>query len=316
MNTVQGSDGFREAVLAGLSVRPRAIPCKYLYDAEGSALFDRITELDEYYPTRTEIALLAASGGAIAERVGPGARVVEFGCGSMRKTRLLLAALSGPSAYVAIDVAREPLLLGARRMAALFPDVAVVPLVADFTRPLALPPDAMGGDGPVLGFFPGSTIGNMRPDEARAFLRRAGRVLGPGGRMLVGVDLIKDPRLLDAAYDDAQGVTAAFIRNLLVRANRELGADFDPATFDHRAWWNAREGRVEIHLVAGRRQRVEIAGHRFAFRRGDVIHVEDCYKYSPEQFCWLARLGGFESEAVWIDPDCLFSLHLLVSTGC
>lgn len=302
---------FRQAVLQGLSQRPRAIPCKYLYDAEGSALFDRITELEEYYPTRTEIALLHQAGPDIADRVGPDARVVEFGCGSMRKTRLLLAALDRPAAYVAIDVAREPLLLGARRLAALYPDMAVVPLVADFTRPLALPPDQAGG-GPVLGFFPGSTIGNMHPTEARTFLRRAGRVVGPGGRLLVGVDLIKDAAVLDAAYDDAHGVTAAFIRNLLHRANRELAADFDVAGFDHRAWWNAREGRVEIHLVAARRQQVEIDGHRFAFRRGDVIHVEDCYKYSVEQFRWLARLGGFEPEAVWTDPARLFSLHLLV----
>lgn len=304
---------FRQAVLRGLSRRPRAIPCKYLYDSEGSALFDRITELEEYYPTRTEIALLHQAGPDLAARIGPGARVVEFGCGSMRKTRLLLAALPRPAAYVAIDVAREPLLLGAQRLAALYPQMAVVPLVADFTRPLALPPDqGDGGNGePVLGFFPGSTIGNMRPAEARAFLRRAGRVVGAGGRLLVGVDLIKDPALLDAAYDDSQGVTAAFIRNLLGRANRELGADFDVDGFDHRAWWNARESRVEIHLVAARRQVVGIDGHSFTFRRGDVIHVEDCYKYSVEQFRWLARLGGFEPETVWVDDSRLFSLHLL-----
>lgn len=310
-------DGFRAAVLAGLSRRPRAIPCKYLYDSEGSALFDRITELDEYYPTRTEIALLRSAGRDIAARVGPGARVVEFGCGSMRKTRLLLAALERPAAYVAIDVAREPLLLGARRLAALYPEMAVVPLVADFTRPLVLPPDhAAAGAGTVLGFFPGSTIGNMRPDDARAFLRRAARVLGPGGRLLVGVDLVKDQQRLEAAYDDAQGVTAAFIRNLLVRANRELGAGFDAEGFDHRAWWNARESRIEIHLVAARRQSAAIDGHRFAFRRGDVIAVEECYKYGVEQFRWLARLGGFEPEAAWVDPDRLFSLHLLVNPGC
>jgi dimethylhistidine N-methyltransferase len=309
-------DGFREAVLAGLSRRPRAIPCKYLYDAEGSALFDRITELDEYYPTRTEIALLRRHGAHIAARVGPGARVVEFGCGSMVKTRLLLAALDAPSAYVAIDVAREPLLLGARRLAALYPDMAVVPLVADFTRPLMLPPDGIAGSGTVLGFFPGSTIGNMAPPDARAFLRRAGRALGPGGLLLVGVDLVKDAAVLAAAYDDAQGVTAAFTRNILVRANRELAADFAIDGFDHRAWWNAREGRVEIHLVAARRQTVDIDGQRFAFRRGDVIHVEDCYKYSIEQFRWLARAGGFLPQAVWVDPARLFSLHLLVNTGC
>ncbi|MGE5478346.1 MAG: L-histidine N(alpha)-methyltransferase [Bacteroidales bacterium] len=306
--------GFREAVLRGLSRRPRAIPCQYLYDTEGSALFERITELDEYYPTRTEIALLHQAGADIAARVGAHARVVEFGCGAMRKTRLLLSALDRPAAYVAIDVAREPLLLGARRLGALYPDLTVVPLVADFTRPLVLPPEC-GQEGPALGFFPGSTIGNMRPTDARAFLCRAGHLLGPGGWMLVGVDLIKDTALLDAAYDDSQGVTAAFIRNVLARANRELGADFDPDGFDHRAWWNAREGRVEIHLVAARRQVASIDGHRFAFRRGDVIHIEDCYKYGVEQFHWLARLAGFTPEAVWVDDARLFSLHLLARSG-
>lgn len=318
MKNDQGpTEDFRTAMVEGLSRRPRAVPCKYLYDAEGSALFDRITELEEYYPTRTEIALLHSAGADIARRVGAGACVVEFGCGSMRKTRLLLAALAKPAAYVAIDVAREPLLLGARRLAALYPELAVVPLEADFTRPLALPPECTATAGqPVLGFFPGSTIGNMRPDEARAFLRRAGRVVGGGGRLLVGVDLIKDQPLLDAAYDDSQGVTAAFIRNLLARANRELDADFDPHGFDHRARWNAREGRMEIHLVAGRRQIAQIGDQRFTFRRGDAIHVEDCYKYSVEQFRWLARLGGFDPEAVWIDPHRLFSLHLLVNPLC
>lgn len=308
-------DDFRTALLDGLSRRPRAIPCKYLYDSEGSALFERITELDEYYPTRTEIALLHSAGGDIARRVGPGARVVEFGCGSMRKTRLLLAALERPSAYVAIDVAREPLLLGARRLAAAHPGLLVLPVEADFTGTLDLPAELNGG-GPLLGFFPGSTIGNMRPHQARAFLRRAARLLGPGGRLLVGVDLVKDPQVLEAAYDDPQGITATFIRNVLERANRDLDAGFDTAGFDHRAWWNAREGRIEIHLVAARRQVVAVDGHRFAFRRGDAIAIEECYKYGPDQFRWLARLGGFEPEAAWIDPARLFSLHLLAIPRC
>ncbi|MBX9634515.1 MAG: L-histidine N(alpha)-methyltransferase, partial [Magnetospirillum sp.] len=310
MKTILPSDGFKEAMVAGLTRRPRAIPCQYLYDSEGSALFERITELEEYYPTRTEIGLLAEKGAEIAALVGPGARVVEFGAGSMRKTRLLLAALDSPAAYVPIDVAREPLLLAARRISAGYPAMTVAPMVADFHRPLVLPPDADGA-GPVLGFFPGSTIGNMAPAEARDFLRRVARLVGPGGRLLVGVDLAKDPRMLEAAYDDSQGVTTAFIRNLLARANRELGADFDLDGFDHRVWWNAREGRIEIHLVAGRRQAVGLADRRFGFRRGDAIHVEDCYKYSVDQFRWLARLGGFLPESVWVDHANLFSLHML-----
>lgn len=310
MNPDHPSDGFHDALVAGLSSVPRALPCKYLYDAEGMALFERITELDEYYLTRTEIALLAASGPDIAARIGPHARVVEFGAGTMRKTRLLLAALDRPAAYLPIDVAREPLLLSARRIAAERPDLAVVPLVGDFGRPLTLPPGG-GDDGPLLGFFPGSTIGNLQPVDARDFLARNARLLGPGARLLVGVDLVKDPRVLEAAYDDSQGVTAAFIRNILARANAELGAGFDPSAFDHRARWNAREARIEIHLVAGRRQVVQVGDHRFTFRRGDTIHIENCYKYSVEQFQWLVRLAGWRAEAVWVDPNRLFSLHLL-----
>lgn len=312
MTTLPTDDGFRDAVLAGLSRRPRAIPCKYLYDAEGSALFERITELEEYYPTRAEIALLAAHGGDIARLVGSGARVVEFGAGSMRKTRLLLDCLDSPAAYVPIDVARDMLLLGARRIAAEHPGMVVRPIIADFAAPLALPDQ---GEGPVLGFFPGSTIGNMVPAEARDFLRRAGRLVGPGGWLLVGVDLAKDPRMLESAYDDAQGVTSAFIRNLLARANRELDGDFDLRAFDHRAWWNAREGRVEIHLCARRRQLVTVAGRLFTFTSGELVHVEHCYKYGLEQFRWLARLGGFLPAAAWTGGDGLFSMHLLRRSG-
>lgn len=314
MNSNLPADGFRDAMLAGLSATPRALPCKYLYDAEGLALFERITELDEYYLTRTEAALLASHGPEIAVRVGPKARVVEFGAGAMKKTRLLLAALDRPAAYLPIDVAREPLLLAARRIAAERPGLAVVPLVGDFGRPLTLPPDGADG-GQALGFFPGSTIGNLQPAEARDFLRRTARLLGPRGRLLVGVDLVKAPTVLEAAYDDSQGVTAAFIRNVLVRANRELGADFDPASFDHRARWNAREGRVEVHLVASRRQQATLGDRRFAFRRGDTIHIENCYKYSLEQFQWLVRLAGWTPQAAWVDSARLFSLHLLVVPG-
>lgn len=312
MTTFPTDDGFRDAMLNGLTQRPRAIPCKYLYDAEGSDLFERITGLEEYYPTRTEIGLLERHGADIARMIGPGARVVEFGAGSMRKTGLLLEALNAPAAYVPIDVAQDMLMLAARRIADEHPGMVVSPMVADFLRPLDLPDE---GDGPVLGFFPGSTIGNMVPGEACDFLRRVGRLVGPDGWLLVGVDLAKDPRILEAAYNDVQGVTSAFILNLLARANRELEADFDTAAFDHRAWWNARESRVEIHLCARRRQTVKVAGQAFAFDSGDLLHVENCYKYTVEQFGWLARQGGFQSEAVWTDPASLFSLHLLRRSG-
>lgn len=302
-------DGFGAAVLAGLAARPRHIPCRHLYDAEGSALFERITELDEYYLSRCETGLLARHGAEVAAVVGAGARVVEFGAGSMRKTRLLLDALTAPAAYVPVDVCRDALVLAARRLAADRPGLAVTPLVADFTHPLTLPPAP--DDDPVLAFFPGSTIGNLSPSQARDFLCRVARLTGRRGWLLVGVDLVKDPAVIEAAYDDRHGVTAMFLRNLLARANRELGADFDLDGFDHTARWNGREGRVEIHLVANRSQTATVAGEAFRFRRGDAIHVEDCYKYSVPQFQWLARQGGFVPAAHWVDAEGLFSLHML-----
>lgn len=299
---------FHDALVDGLTRRPRRIPCRFLYDAAGSALFERITQLDEYYLTRAETALLQRHGADIAALVGGGARVVEFGAGSMRKTRLLLSALERPSVYLPIDVAETVLLAEARRIRRDHPGMAVVPMVADFTRPMILPP---GGGGPALGFFPGSTIGNMKPKDAAAFLQRSASLLGPGGWLLVGVDMPKDPRILHAAYDDSHGVTAAFTRNLLVRANRELGADFDLSGFRHRAWWNAGESRMEIHLVAEGRHRVRVDGRDFALRHGEAIHVEDCYKFDLEKFSDLAQAGGFTSNASWTDTASWFSLHLL-----
>lgn len=317
MQHAQGAhpcEDLRAAVLAGLSRRPRRIPCRFLYDAEGSALFERITGLEEYYLTRTETRLLEAHAPGIAQKVGPGALVIEYGSGSMAKTRLLLSALKDPTAYVPVDLSREMLMLSAHRLATIHPSLPVAPLVADFTGPVILPPEAVG-EGPTLAFFPGSTIGNLAPAEARDFLRRSARLVGRGGWLVVGVDLIKDPARLEAAYDDAQGVTAAFTRNLIARIERELAIGLDPEAFDHFARWNAREGRVEIHLVANRRQEASLDGQRFGFRRGDSILVEDCYKYGIEQFHWLARQGGFSPEEVWVDAERLFSLHLLRATG-
>jgi L-histidine N-alpha-methyltransferase len=307
MRRVPAGDGFREAVLEGLSHRPRRIPCRYLYDTVGSALFERITEMPSYHLTRAETALLARHAAAIAAQVGPGARVAELGAGSMRKTRLLLAALKDPADYVPIDVAGDALAQAARRLAAEFPALPVLPLVADFNRPLALPPAT--GNAPLLMFFPGSTIGNLRPAEACSLLARLARMAGRRGWVLVGVDPVRDPDRLHAAYDDPDGITAAFIRNVLARANRELDADFDLEHFDHNAVWNARESRVEISLVANGRRVVTVAGQPFAFRSGDAIAIEECYKYSPEQFHWLARQAGLVPAATWVDDS--FSLHLL-----
>lgn len=306
----RNNDGLRDAVLEGFSHRPRRIPCRFLYDAEGSALFDRITGLEEYYLSRTEIGLLEKHSPDIARLVGPDALVIEFGAGCMNKTRPLLSALEAPSTYVPVDVSRDALMLSARRLAAEYPALSVAPLVADFMRPITLPPDSIA-EGPVAAFFPGSTIGNLRPCEARDFLRRTSRLVGRGGWMIIGVDLVKDPQIIEAAYDDAQGVTASFVRNLVARMERELALGLDPEAFDHSARWNARESCVEVHLVANRRQHAELDGKRFVFRRGDRIHVEDCYKYGIEQFHWLARQGGFAPQAFWTDPRNLFSLHLL-----
>jgi dimethylhistidine N-methyltransferase len=305
----RSDDTFRNAVLAGLARRPRAIPCKYLYDDAGAALFERICRLEDYYLTRAEIALLHRHGHDIARLAGKGRIVVDLGAGSMEKTRLLLAALDSPAAYVPIDIARLPLLHHARRLAGEFPWLTVAPLEADFTGDLALPPV---GPGHLLAFFPGSTIGNLRPPAACALLRRIRRMIQPGGALLIGVDLVKEAEKLERAYDDESGVTAAFTTNLLVRVNRELGADFDPAGFRHRARWNPKAGRVEIHLVSTSRQQAGFDGHRFDFRRGDAIHVEDCHKYQEADFHRLAARAGLASAATWIDSASHYSLHLLV----
>lgn len=309
MTPIIDGSGFREAVLAGLSARPRRIPCRFLYDTAGVALFERITALDSYPLCRAETALLDRHAADIAARVGAVATVIEPGAGTMVKTRRLLAALD-PVAYAPIDVAGAVLQEAARSLAGEFPHLAIVPMVADFTAGLTLPP-GLDRSGPVLVFFPGSTIGNLSPAAARDFLAGCGRLAGAGGWVLVGVDPVRDPRLLHRAYDDPQGVTAAFTRNLLARANRELGADFALGQFDHRAWWNAREGRMELHLVCTSTQQVTVAGCSFLFRSGDTIHVEDCYKYAPEHFHWLARQAGLSPAATWMDEDGLFSLHLL-----
>lgn len=305
------AEAFRADVAAGLSRPQKSLPCKYLYDDAGSQLFARICELPEYYPTRTETALLTARADEVAACVGPRARLVEFGSGEGVKVRLLLAALDAPTAYVPVDIASGCLAASAKALSRDFPHLRVQPLCADYTRPFALPP-APPGTAATAGFFPGSTIGNFDPEAAVAFLSRIARLLGPGAAMIVGVDLPKDRATLEAAYDDAAGVTAAFNANLLARINRELGGDFDVAAFAHRALWNAGDSRVEMHLVSRTDQTVRIGGHRFAFRAGESIHTENSYKYSPEAFAALARRAGFRPRTFWTDPDALFSIHALI----
>jgi dimethylhistidine N-methyltransferase len=300
---------FLEDVLTGLSGSPKTLPPKYFYDERGSKLFDEICELPEYYPTRTELAMLKASGPEIAARVGPDAAIVEYGSGSGRKTAVLVEAVR-PLSYVAIDISEEQLRLAVAELAAAFPHVRMIALCADYTKPLDLPLDRINARKRLV-FFPGSTIGNFSVPEALAFLRNARTVAGPGGAMLVGVDLKKDVSLLHAAYNDARGVTAAFNLNVLRRMNEELGADFDLDGFEHRAFYNASEGRIEMHLVSGRRQRVRIGPSTFLFEAGETIHTENSCKYTVEEFQSLAREAGFDAEHCWIDPDGLFSLHYL-----
>ena len=295
--------------LAGLSAPRKTLPCKWLYDAEGARLFEAITRLPEYYPTRTETRILTEQAGAIAEAVGPGAAVVEFGPGDGAKGALLVRGLQGPAAYVPVDIAPEWLEAAAARVAEARPGLPVLPVVADFTQAFALPRRL--GPAPRLGFFPGSTIGNFEPAEAAAFLRRARTTLGAGARLLLGADLVKEAAVLEAAYDDAAGVTAAFDLNLLHRLNREAGADFDPAGFRHRAVWNPALERVEMHLVALRPQQVRLAGRVVRFAEGETIHTESSHKYRPERLRTLAATAGWQADRMWTDPARLFSVWLL-----
>jgi len=304
-------DAFRASVVDGLGSTSKTLPCKFLYDAEGSRLFDAICELPEYYPTRTETALLTDHAADIAELAGPGAGLIEFGSGAGVKVRLLLAALQEPAAYIPVDISRGHLLAAAASLAADFPHLRIGPVCADYTEPFALP--SLPGTRPRrnVGFFPGSTIGNFTPDEAATFLRRTARLLGRGSLMVIGADLPKDPVILRAAYDDAVGLTAAFNLNLLNRINRELGADFNPAAFLHEARWNAAESRVEMHLVSRAQQIVRLGQHRFAFAPEESIHTENSYKYGTATFTRLANLAGYTMAAAWTDPDGLFCVYAL-----
>ncbi len=301
--------GFLEAVLHGLSLPQKALPSRFLYDEAGSALFERITELPEYYPTRTEIAMLDSYGGEIGDSVPGGAAVVEFGSGSSRKTELLLRALDRPRAYIPIDISASALYPAARRIQRRFPKIGVYPVLGSFDdlAGMELPPDGHQR----VGFFPGSTIGNLPPAEAISFLRSARRYLGPGARFIVGADLQKPLDILLPAYDDAQGVTAAFNRNILVRINRELDGNFAPSRFEHRAVYNEAEGRIEMHLRASKAHRVSVAGRFFAFREGETIHTENSYKYTVAGFQALARAGGWQPVMSWTGSSNLFSVHLL-----
>jgi dimethylhistidine N-methyltransferase len=302
---------FAAAVLAGLARSPRSIPCRFFYDARGCELFEAITRLDEYYPTRTETALLEAHAAEIATLVGPGRALIEFGSGSSRKTSLLISALRNLVAYIPIDISAESLQEAAGWLSLRHWGLEIEPVVADFTRTTKLPRIARTRR--KLGFFSGSTIGNLSHEDARAFLANAARLLGRGSRFLIGVDLRKGEDILIPAYDDAQGVTAAFNLNLLARINRELGGDFDLSRFAHEAVWNGAAGRIEIYIASLADQRARVLGREFRIARGERIHTENSHKYTVEEFQALAAASGWTPVKAWTDPAQLFSLHLLQS---
>jgi dimethylhistidine N-methyltransferase len=300
---------FAHDLMRALAARPRSISPKYFYDEEGSRLFDRICELPEYYPTRTELGILADNAADIAAHFGAHAEIVEFGAGSLRKVRLLLDAMDRPARYLPIDISGEHLARSAAVLQRDYPGLDVQPVVADYTQRLLLPA-ALPGAGQRVGFFPGSTIGNFTPQEALHFLQVAGQVLR-GGALLLGADLVKDPAVLHAAYNDAQGVTAAFNLNLLARANRELGTRFALDQFAHSAFYNAPQQRIEMHLVSRRHQKIALGGECYEFDEGESLHTENSYKFTIDSLRALALRAGFRPGPVWTDDNRLFSVHWL-----
>ena len=303
-------EDFAQAVIDGLSQTQKTLPCRFFYDARGSELFEEITELPEYYPTRTEAAILSAHARDLMRDFPPGGVIVEFGSGSSRKTEILLAEAGALAAYVAIDVSSSALADAQARLRRRFPHVPMMPIVGDFTRPIALPGEL--AERPKLGFFPGSTIGNFLPDDARMLLANMGASLGAQSRLVIGADLKKDLDILLPAYDDAAGVTAAFNLNLLRRINNELGGDFDLRRFFHDARYNEAEGCVEMHLVSRVAQKVSLLGYVFAFGSGETIHTENSHKYTVDEFAAMARAAGWMTRHVHTDANRLFSVHDLV----
>lgn len=297
-------------VIAGLSQARKRIPPKYFYDSRGCELFEAICGLPEYYPTRTELAIMRRHAGAMAGRLGPACALIEIGCGNSEKTRLLLDALR-PQVFVPVDIAREQLESSCNALARLLPGMPIIALRADFAQPVAVPLGELAQARRRVLYFPGSTIGNFTRPEALEFLARWAPLLGAGGGALIGVDLKKDDALLNAAYNDAQGVTAEFNLNVLRHINQALGADFDLAAFRHRAFYDGGHGRIEMHLVSLRPQRVTIHRHAFEFGAGETIHTENSCKYAIAEFQDLGRAAGFEPVECWTDERSLFAVHYL-----
>jgi dimethylhistidine N-methyltransferase len=304
---------FARDVIAGLTARPKRIPPKYFYDEAGAQLFKAITATPEYYPTRCELAILGERAPEIARLLPARSAIIEFGSGSTEKARVLLAAAPQVAAYVPVDMSSGMLAQEAQELRRDQPNLLVLPVEADFTQSFSLPDAIMAH--PRSGFFPGSTIGNFEQHEACSFLRHAGRMLGHGAVLIIGVDLIKDARLLNAAYNDRAGITARFNFNLLVRMNRELDADFDLASFTHHAFYNSERHRIEMHLASKLRQKVRLAGRVIEFRPGETIHTENSYKYTVASFSALARGSGWRPRSAWTDLDGNFSVHALLFDG-
>lgn len=302
---------MRAEVIEGLSLPQKAIPSLYFYDKHGSELFDQITDLPEYYPTRTEIQIMESYAPEMAEALGPGVRLVELGSGSSQKVGQLLQHMRDLAAYVPVEISREHLMEAAERIAAEFPDIEVLPVCADFSEPMELPEPTREVSRNVA-YFPGSTLGNFPRSMAEDLLALMSREMGPGGGMLIGVDLKKAEEIIVPAYNDSQGVTAQFNLNLLRRLNRELGMDFDLNAFEHRAVWDEAQSRVEMHLISRREQSVTLGEHSFSFAPGEHILTEYSHKYSLDAFAGLAEANGFRVDDVWIDPDRLFSVQYLV----
>jgi len=305
----EAGSSFARDVIAGLTARPKRLSPKYFYDEIGAQLFEDITALPEYYLTRCELEILRERAPDIARFFPADSALIEFGSGSSKKVRILLAAAPTIAAYVPVDISCQMLVQEAEELRRDHPRLAVLPVEADFTQPFSLP--AAAAQMAHTGFFPGSTIGNFEPHEACAFLRHAGRMLGRGAALIIGVDLVKDAKILNAAYNDAAGLTAKFNLNLLARINRELDGDFDLASFDHHAFYNRERHRIEMHLVSKKRQKVSMAGRGVEFRAGETIHTENSYKYTLEYLTALARGSGWTAVAAWTDAGANFSIHAL-----